>query len=176
MPRKVKAIVLTGNGTNCEMEMAHACKLAGADMVDIVHISELLFGEKKLSGYHFLNLPGGFLDGDDLGSAKAGANRFLHAPISGADEMLIEELLKFINAGGLILGVCNGFQLMVKLGLLPLLTTISRNRARPLHSMIQGDLKTAGCISRPTQRVPACSPEILILCIILCVTAKGSLL
>ncbi|MEN6508257.1 MAG: phosphoribosylformylglycinamidine synthase subunit PurQ [Smithella sp.] len=121
MSRKVKAIVLTGNGTNCEMEMAHACKLAGADMVDIVHISELLFGEKKLSGYNFLNLPGGFLDGDDLGSAKAGANRFLHAPISGADEMLIEELLKFINAGGLILGVCNGFQLMVKLGLLPAL-------------------------------------------------------
>ncbi len=121
MLRKVKAIVLTGNGTNCEMEMAHACKLAGADMVDIVHISELLFGAKKLSGYHFLNLPGGFLDGDDLGSAKAGANRFLHAPISGADEMLIEELLKFINAGGLILGVCNGFQLMVKLGLLPAL-------------------------------------------------------
>jgi phosphoribosylformylglycinamidine synthase I len=121
MTRKVKAIVLTGNGTNCEMEMAHACKLAGAEKVDIVHISELLFGEKRLSDYNFLNLPGGFLDGDDLGSAKAGANRFLHAPISGESEMLIEELLKFINAGGLILGVCNGFQLMVKLGLLPAL-------------------------------------------------------
>jgi len=121
MANKVKAIVLTGNGTNCEMEMAHACRLAGADRVDIVHISELLFGEKRLSDYNFLNLPGGFLDGDDLGSAKAGANRFLHAPISGANEMLIEELLKFINAGGLILGVCNGFQLMVKLGLLPAL-------------------------------------------------------
>jgi len=121
MANKVKAIVLTGNGTNCEMEMAHACKLAGTDRVDIVHISELLFGEKRLSDYNFLNLPGGFLDGDDLGSAKAGANRFLHAPISGANEMLIEELLKFINAGGLILGVCNGFQLMVKLGLLPAL-------------------------------------------------------
>jgi phosphoribosylformylglycinamidine synthase len=121
MTRKVKAIVLTGNGTNCEMEMAHACKLAGAEKVDIVHISELLFGEKRLSDYNFLNLPGGFLDGDDLGSAKAGANRFLHAPISGESEMLIEELLKFISAGGLILGVCNGFQLMVKLGLLPAL-------------------------------------------------------
>jgi phosphoribosylformylglycinamidine synthase len=121
MTSKVKVIVLTGNGTNCEMEMAHACKLAGADMVDIVHISELLFGERRLSDYSFLNLPGGFLDGDDLGSAKAGANRFLHAPISGANEMLIEELLKFISEGKLILGVCNGFQLMVKLGLLPAL-------------------------------------------------------
>jgi len=121
MTNKVKAIVLTGNGTNCEMEMAHACRLAGADKVDIVHISELLFGEKRLSDYNFLNLPGGFLDGDDLGSAKAGANRFLHAPIAGAGEMLIEELLKFIGTGGLILGVSNGFQLMVKLGLLPAL-------------------------------------------------------
>src|SRR4030065_2825285 len=119
MTSKVKAIVLTGNGVNCEMEMAHACRLAGADVIDIVHISELLFGGKRLSGYTFLNLPGGFLDGDDLGSAKAGANRFLHAPISGANEMLIEELLKFIHAGGMILGVCNGFQLLVKLGMLP---------------------------------------------------------
>ena len=121
MTRKVKAIVLTGNGTNCEMEMAHACKLAGADGVEIIHISELLFGEKRLADYNFLNLPGGFLDGDDLGSAKAGANRFLHARIAGLNEMLIEELLQFITAGKLILGVCNGFQLMAKLGLLPAL-------------------------------------------------------
>ena len=121
MLSKVKAIVLTGNGTNCEMEMAHACRLAGADDVDIVHISELLFGEKRLSDYTFLNLPGGFLDGDDLGSAKAGANRFLHARIADSNEMLIEELLKFIAEGKLILGICNGFQLMVKLGLLPAL-------------------------------------------------------
>ena len=113
MANKVKAIILTGNGTNCEMEMAHACKLAGADRYDIVHISQILYGEKRLADYNFLNLPGGFLDGDDLGSAKAGANRFLHAPIADASEMLIEELLKFIHAGGLILGVCNGFQLMV---------------------------------------------------------------
>jgi len=121
MTSKVKAIVLTGNGTNCEMEMAHACRLAGADGIDIVHISELLYGEKRLADYSFLNLPGGFLDGDDLGSAKAGANRFLHARIAGVNEMLIEELLKFIAAGKLILGVCNGFQLMIKLGLLPAL-------------------------------------------------------
>lgn len=121
MTRKVKAIVLTGNGTNCEMEMAHACKLAGADVVDIVHISELLYGEKRLADYSFLNLPGGFLDGDDLGSAKAGANRFLHARIAGSNEMLFAELLRFIKDGKLILGVCNGFQLMVKLGLLPAL-------------------------------------------------------
>ena len=83
MPKEVKSIVITGNGTNCEMEMAHACRLAGSDVVDIVHISMLLYGEKSLDDYHFLNLPGGFLDGDDLGSAKAGANRILHAKVKG---------------------------------------------------------------------------------------------
>lgn len=121
MPRKVKAIVLTGNGTNCEMEMAQACKLAGADVVDIVHLSELLYGQKRLDDYSFLNLPGGFLDGDDLGSAKAGANRFLCAHIRNSHDLLFDQLLRFINAGKLILGVCNGFQLMIKLGLLPAL-------------------------------------------------------
>jgi phosphoribosylformylglycinamidine synthase I len=119
MERKVKSIVITGNGTNCEVEMAHACRLAGSDEVDIVHISELLYGEKRLDDYHFLNLPGGFLDGDDLGSAKAGANRITHARIKETGERLADQFLRFIHHGKLILGVCNGFQLMVKLGLLP---------------------------------------------------------
>jgi len=101
------------------MEMAHACRLAGSDEVDIVHISELLYGEKRLEDYHFLNLPGGFLDGDDLGSAKAGANRITHARIQGTGERLSDQLLRFIRGGKLVFGVCNGFQLMVKLGLLP---------------------------------------------------------
>jgi phosphoribosylformylglycinamidine synthase I len=119
MPKKVKAIVITGNGTNCEMEMAHACRLAGADEVDIVHISSLLCGETSLDNYHFLNLPGGFLDGDDLGSAKAGANRILHAAVAATMERLYDQFARFIRDGKLILGVCNGFQLMVKTGLLP---------------------------------------------------------
>ncbi len=119
MTTKVKSIVITGNGTNCEMEMAHACRLAGSAEVDIVHISELLYGEKSLDGYHFLNLPGGFLDGDDLGSAKAGANRIIHANVSGKKEKLCAQFEKFVGDGKIILGVCNGFQLMVKLGLLP---------------------------------------------------------
>lgn len=116
---KISAIVVTGNGTNCEMEMAHACRLGGFDRVDIVHISELLYGERRLDDYDFLNLPGGFLDGDDLGSAKAGANRILHARVRGSGERLFDQFLRFIAAGKLILGVCNGFQLLVKLGMLP---------------------------------------------------------
>jgi len=119
MPQSIRAIVITGNGTNCEMEMAHACRLAGFEAVDIVHISELLYGERRLDDYQFLNLPGGFLDGDDLGSAKAGANRILHAAVGENRERLFDQFLKFITDGKLILGVCNGFQLLVKLGMLP---------------------------------------------------------
>ncbi len=118
MADKVKAIVIAGYGTNCEREVAHACRLAGAE-ADIVHIAELLAGRVRLEDYHFLNLAGGFLDGDDLGSAKAGANRLLHAAIADSQETLAGHLQRFIAAGKLVMGVCNGFQLLVKMGLLP---------------------------------------------------------
>jgi phosphoribosylformylglycinamidine synthase len=117
--KEVRSIVISGYGTNCEMEMAHACRMAGSEVVDIVHINELINGEKQLDDYHFLNLPGGFLDGDDLGAAKAGANRIQYAKVLGKEERLFDQILHFIQAGKLILGVCNGFQLMVKLGLIP---------------------------------------------------------
>ncbi len=119
MAKEVRAIVITGNGTNCEREVANACRLAGAEVADIVHIAELLAGRVRLDDYHFLNLAGGFLDGDDLGSAKAGANRLRHAAISGSQEHLSDQLHRFIGEGKLVMGVCNGFQLMVKMGLLP---------------------------------------------------------
>lgn len=119
--KKTKAIVITGNGTNCEMEAANACRLGGFDKADIVHISSLLAGDVRLDDYHFLNLTGGFLDGDDLGSAKAQANRLKYARVEGTSEHLIDQLLRFIADGKPILGVCNGFQLMVKMGLLPAL-------------------------------------------------------
>ena len=116
---KTKAIVITGNGTNCETEAAHACSLGGFDEVRIAHISELLAGDARLEEFHFLNLTGGFLDGDDLGSAKAQANRLKFAKVDELEEHLIDQLLRFIKDGKPILGVCNGFQLMVKMGLLP---------------------------------------------------------
>ncbi len=119
MKRAVKAIVITGYGTNCEVEMAQACKLGGADQVDIVHMSQLLHGEYRLDDYHLLNLPGGFLDGDDLGAGQAGAHRLRHATVQPGGEPIREQLYRFIEAGKLIIGVCNGFQLMVKMGLLP---------------------------------------------------------
>jgi len=126
--KEVRSIVISGYGTNCEMEMAYACYLAGSEVVDIVHINELIHGERCLDAYHFLNLPGGFLDGDDLGAAKAGANRIKYAKVSGKSERLYDQILYFIESGKLILGVCNGFQLMVKLGLIPNLEGIDGNQ------------------------------------------------
>ena len=118
MASKVRALVVTGNGVNCEREMAHACELGGAE-TEITTIYHLIAGEVRLDGYQFLNLAGGFLDGDDLGSAKAGANRWRHAHVAGGAERLIDQLLGFVEADRLVFGVCNGFQLLVKLGLLP---------------------------------------------------------
>lgn len=118
--KSVRAIVIAGNGTNCEREVAAACRLAGAEC-DIVHVAELLAGRRRLDDYHLLNLAGGFLDGDDLGSAKAGANRLQHAKVAGGSETLADQLSRFVADGKLVMGVCNGFQLMVKMGLLPAL-------------------------------------------------------
>lgn len=132
MAKEVRAVVIAGNGTNCEREVANACRLAGAEVADIVHIAELLAGRVRLDDYHFLNLAGGFLDGDDLGSAKAGANRFLHAPVAGSGEHLTDQVQRFVAEGKLVMGVCNGFQLMVKMGLLPGLGGDYRNQTTTL--------------------------------------------
>lgn len=119
MGKQVRVMVLTGNGINCEMETAHACQSAGADKVDISYLWDLASGKADLNGYDLLCLPGGFLDGDDLGSARASAIRLRNT--QAGEGKLIDKLKKFIDDGGLAIGICNGFQLMVKLGLLPAL-------------------------------------------------------
>jgi phosphoribosylformylglycinamidine synthase subunit PurQ / glutaminase len=119
MARGVDVMVLAGNGINCELETAHACRLAGADRVEIVYLWDLASGRASLGDYAMLCLPGGFLDGDDLGSARASAIRIRHTRVGG--ETLLDQLRRFVADGGLMIGICNGFQLMVKLGLLPAL-------------------------------------------------------
>lgn len=117
---RVKALVVTGYGTNCERESAYAVRQAGAEEVSIVHFADLTSGRVRLPAFNYLICPGGFLDGDDLGSAQAAALRWRYAATL-AGEPLVEQLQEFFQAGGLILGICNGFQLLAKLGLLPAL-------------------------------------------------------
>ena len=79
----VRVMVLTGNGINCEMETAHACRKAGANLVEVTYLWDLASGKASLEGYDLLCLPGGFLDGDDLGSARASAIRIHHTKVAG---------------------------------------------------------------------------------------------
>ncbi len=156
MSKAVKSIVIAGNGTNCEREVANACRLAGSDETDIVHIAELLSGRANLNDYHFLHLAGGFLDGDDLGSAKAGANRLRHAAISGSEETLADQLQQFIADGKLVMGVCNGFQLMVKMGLLPAISGDYKNQSATLSFNDSGKFEDRWC----TLKVDPASPSV----------------
>ena len=105
----VKTFVITGCGINCEKEVAVACTAAGAE-VSFVHVKKLFSDSFSWEEAQLLIFPGGFSFGDELGAAKVFANRLLH---------LRDKLQQFVSQGNCILGICNGFQLLVKLGLLP---------------------------------------------------------
>ncbi|MFA5143041.1 MAG: phosphoribosylformylglycinamidine synthase I [Candidatus Omnitrophota bacterium] len=107
---KPKVIVLRTAGTNCDKETAFAFGAAGA-ATDLVHINELTSRKKMLRDYRILALPGGFTYGDDVASGKILANELKFK--------LEEALQEFIAGGKLIIGICNGFQILVKAGLLP---------------------------------------------------------
>lgn len=110
MPSKIKVIVLRTAGTNCNEETENAFKQSGA-AVDSVHINRFFRGEKHLEDYHILALPGGFSYGDDIASGKILANELRLR--------LGEDIKRFIDQGKMILGICNGFQVLVKAGILP---------------------------------------------------------
>lgn len=106
-----KVLVLKADGTNRDDEMAYAFDVAGGK-AEIVHVNQLRKGEKKLSDYQILALPGGFAYGDDIVSGKILAIELI--------SFLGKEMKKFIEREDTaIIGVCNGFQVLVRTGLLP---------------------------------------------------------
>jgi phosphoribosylaminoimidazole synthetase len=108
-----RALVLRAPGINCDRETAQACRLVGFE-TDLVHINQLLKAPRHLLDYHLLVIPGGFSYGDDLGAGTLLAkNLAIH---------LAQQLQQFIAEGRLVLGICNGFQVLVRAGLLPGLT------------------------------------------------------
>ncbi len=110
MAKKPKVIVLRTAGTNCDQETAFAFREFDAD-VDLVHINKLLANEVKLKDYHILAIPGGFTYGDDVASGQILANELALR--------LGEQVCPFICDGKLVIGICNGFQVLVKAGILP---------------------------------------------------------
>ncbi len=105
-----RVLVLRAAGTNCDLETAHALRLAGAE-AERVHAGALLSGERRLWEFAALVIPGGFSYGDDLGAGTVLANR-LRA-------RLAEALAEFVEQGRPVIGICNGFQVLVRLGILP---------------------------------------------------------
>ncbi|MGE0268819.1 MAG: phosphoribosylformylglycinamidine synthase I [Candidatus Omnitrophota bacterium] len=110
MSKQPKVIVLRTAGTNCDQETAFAFSHFGA-RTDLVHIEQLYKKTVRLKDYHILAIPGGFTYGDDIESGRILANEIRFH--------LGKDLTEFIAAGKLVIGICNGFQVLVKAGLLP---------------------------------------------------------
>ncbi len=108
--KKVKALILTGFGLNCDIETAHAFELAGAE-AHRVHINALISGKAELEHFHILAFGGGFSWGDDHGAGVIQALKLKNH--------IGDKILSFVNKGKLVIGICNGFQTLVNLGLLP---------------------------------------------------------
>jgi phosphoribosylformylglycinamidine synthase subunit PurQ / glutaminase len=117
---KVNVLILRGPGTNCDQETAFAFQQAGA-VTSLCHINMLIRHERRLLDYQILAIPGGFVYGDDIAAGKVLANELKWK--------LGSEIKEFVSKGGLILGICNGFQVMAKAGILP---DINRADAPPL--------------------------------------------
>lgn len=107
---KPRVLVLTGDGINCERETARAFTLAGADP-RIIHVNDLLATPRILHDHEAIAFPGGFSFGDDLGSGQVLALKL--------SLVLGDELREFVEARKPVIGICNGFQALTKLGLLP---------------------------------------------------------
>lgn len=108
--KKPKVLVFSGYGLNCEEETAYVFNISGAQ-ADIVHINDLIENKKKLNQYSVVAFPGGFSYGDDTGSGNAFAAR-LHASLES-------ELVSFVQKDKLVIGICNGCQIVANLGLVP---------------------------------------------------------
>jgi phosphoribosylformylglycinamidine synthase len=106
---KPRAIILRGTATNCDIETFNAFKYVGAEP-ELVHINQLLAGERSVGNYDIMAFPGGFSYGDDISAGKIYAVKM--ARLAGDFE-------KFIKGGRPVIGICNGFQILVKTGFLP---------------------------------------------------------
>ena len=115
--KKVRALIITGFGINCEEEMTAAYKLAGAE-AEIVHLNDIFAEKVFIHDFDVINFPGGFSFGDDLGSGKVLSNKMKFKEMKSG-KPFFADIKDFLAAGKFIFGICNGFQFLVKMGLLP---------------------------------------------------------
>ncbi len=106
----VKTCIITGFGINSDKDLADAFRLSGSE-AELLHINDLIANPEHLKDFHILGFPGGFSFGDHLGSGLVFAHMF--------KKSLKAEVQRFVDDGKLIIGICNGFQVLVKMGVLP---------------------------------------------------------
>jgi phosphoribosylformylglycinamidine synthase len=107
---KPRTLILRTAGTNCDQETAYAFELAGATS-QRVHLNQLIENPSLIGDYQLMAIPGGFSYGDDIAAGRIFANQIMHH--------LRDAFYAFVEAGKPIIGICNGFQVLVKTDLIP---------------------------------------------------------
>ena len=127
----MKVLILSGYGINCENETLHAFEVVGFEG-QIVHINDLIQNPKQLNNYQVFAIPGGFSYGDDTGSGNAMAKKIM--------TNLYDQLIDFSSKEILIIGICNGCQILINLGSVP-----SINKKEPEVAMIENKSGSYEC-------------------------------
>lgn len=140
---KVKTLVLRTAGSNCDYETVHAFQYVGSH-VDLIHINRIVSGEIHLQDYQILAIPGGFTYGDDISAGKILANELKYK--------LQDQLLQFYQDEKLIMGICNGFQVLVKAGLLPIVELSSIDQKATLTHNDSGKFEDCWTYVKPISK------------------------
>ncbi|MCO5194210.1 MAG: phosphoribosylformylglycinamidine synthase subunit PurL [Anaerolineae bacterium] len=143
--RRPKVAILHANGTNRDRDAALACELAGG-APEIVHINQLIAGERNLLDYHMLVVPGGFSYGDDLGAGVLFSAELKHR--------FGDMVRTFVADGRPTLGICNGFQTLVKAGLFEL-PTVAGHRPITLTYNERGQFECRWVLLEPNLDSPS---------------------
>ena len=127
----MKALILSGYGINCEDETVNAFKTVGIKGI-IVHVNDLIENPKKIKNFQILAIPGGFSYGDHTGSGNAMAHKIKNN--------LFDQIVNFIEKDKLVIGICNGCQILVNLGIVPAANTYKR-----VIALVENDKFTYVC-------------------------------
>lgn len=121
----VKTCIITGFGINADIELKTAFELAGSE-AERIHINDLIKKPEILNTFHIIGFPGGFSYGDHLGSGKVFGTLF--------KKNLKNELNSFVESGRLVIGICNGFQVLTKMGIIPNLNSSWEPEVSLIHN------------------------------------------
>jgi phosphoribosylformylglycinamidine synthase len=145
MAKNVKTLVITGFGVNCERETSCAFTVAGS-AVEQIHLNDILDGGRSLADFHILAFIGGFSFGDHIGAGTVFSNRVKYR--------MRDQLEKFVADGKLVIGICNGFQTMTRLGLVPAVDGAYFTQQVALAHNMQGTFRDDWIVVKENPKCP----------------------